>query len=123
MPLQLDAPIAQGGTNVSGGQRQRLSIARALVRHPQIFVLDDAFSALDVATEARLRSALRAQTKDATVILVAQRVSSIVLGISVRARATSLRVARRDSSTTTHRNTRASRIRADQRALLACAYT
>ena len=78
MPLKLDAPIAQGGTNVSGGQRQRLSIARALLRKPKIFLFDDSFSALDLATEARLRAALRPHTKDATVILVAQRVMSIV---------------------------------------------
>ncbi len=61
MPEQLDAPIAQGGTNVSGGQRQRLAIARALVRRPEIYLFDDAFSALDVATDARLRAALRAR--------------------------------------------------------------
>jgi ATP-binding cassette subfamily B protein len=78
MPQRLDSPIAQGGTNVSGGQRQRLSIARALLRRPSIYLLDDAFSALDVATEARLRAALRERTHDATVILVAQRVASIV---------------------------------------------
>jgi ATP-binding cassette subfamily B protein len=78
MPAQLDAPIAQGGTNVSGGQRQRLSIARALVRRPSIYLFDDAFSALDLATEARLRVALRPHIKDATVIMVAQRVASIV---------------------------------------------
>ena len=58
MPGQLDAPISQGGTNVSGGQRQRLSIARALVKRPEIYVFDDSFSALDVATDARLRAAL-----------------------------------------------------------------
>jgi ATP-binding cassette subfamily B protein len=78
MPAQLDAPIAQGGTNVSGGQRQRLSIARALVRRPSIYLFDDAFSALDLATEARLRVALRPHIQDATVIMVAQRVASIV---------------------------------------------
>ncbi len=78
MPQKLDAPIAQGGTNVSGGQRQRLSIARALLRKPKIFLFDDSFSALDLATEARLRTALRPHTKDATVIMVAQRVASIV---------------------------------------------
>jgi ATP-binding cassette subfamily B protein len=78
MPQRLDSPIAQGGTNVSGGQRQRLSIARALLRRPAIYLLDDSFSALDVATEARLRAALRDRTRDATVILVAQRVASIV---------------------------------------------
>ena len=78
MPLRLDAPIAQGGTNVSGGQRQRLSIARALLRKPSIFLFDDSFSALDLATEARLRVALRPHTATATVIMVAQRVASII---------------------------------------------
>ncbi|MCD4523984.1 ABC transporter ATP-binding protein [Nocardioides sp. cx-173] len=77
MPEGLDAPIVQGGTNVSGGQRQRLAIARALVRRPEIYLFDDAFSALDLATDARLRAALRPETRDATVVLVAQRVSSI----------------------------------------------
>jgi ATP-binding cassette subfamily B protein len=78
MPLQLEAPIAQGGTNVSGGQRQRLSIARALLRRPSIYLFDDSFSALDLATEAQLRAALRPHTRDATMIMVAQRVASIV---------------------------------------------
>ncbi|QIM22806.1 ABC transporter ATP-binding protein [Phycicoccus sp. HDW14] len=78
MPGGLDAPIAQGGTNVSGGQRQRLAIARALVRRPAVYLFDDAFSALDVATDARLRAALRPVTREATVVLVAQRVSSII---------------------------------------------
>lgn len=73
----LEAPIAQGGTNVSGGQRQRLSIARALVKKPGIYVFDDSFSALDVATDARLRQALTRTTKDAAVLIVAQRVSTI----------------------------------------------
>jgi ATP-binding cassette subfamily B protein len=77
MPQQLDAPISQGGTNVSGGQRQRLSIARALVRRPHIYVFDDSFSALDVATDARLRAALASETRDAAVLIVAQRVSTI----------------------------------------------
>lgn len=78
MPQKLESPIAQGGTNVSGGQRQRLSIARALLRRPGVFLFDDAFSALDLATEARLRAALRARTAEATVILVAQRVASVI---------------------------------------------
>lgn len=73
----LNRRIAQGGTNVSGGQRQRLSIARALVTKPNVYLFDDSFSALDVATDARLRKALKAKTKDATVIIVAQRVSTI----------------------------------------------
>jgi ATP-binding cassette subfamily B protein len=73
----LDATIAQGGSNVSGGQRQRLSIARALVKRPEIYVFDDSFSALDVATDARLRAALRAETTGACVIIVAQRVATI----------------------------------------------
>ncbi len=77
MPEQLDTPVAQGGTTVSGGQRQRLAIARALVRRPEIFLFDDAFSALDVATDARLRAALRPVTRDATVLLVAQRIATI----------------------------------------------
>lgn len=71
------AHIAQGGTNVSGGQKQRLAIARALVRRPEIYVLDDSFSALDFKTDARLRVALRKETGDATVIIVAQRVSTV----------------------------------------------
>ncbi|MFE9747817.1 ABC transporter ATP-binding protein [Saccharothrix saharensis] len=78
MPGGLDAVIAQGGTNVSGGQRQRLSIARALVRRPDIYLFDDAFSALDLATDARLRAALRPHTREAVVIVVAQRVSTIL---------------------------------------------
>jgi ATP-binding cassette, subfamily B, multidrug efflux pump len=73
----LDAPIAQGGTNVSGGQRQRLAIARVLVRRPEIYLFDDSFSALDYATDARLRAALAHETADATVVIVAQRVSTI----------------------------------------------
>ncbi|MED7953312.1 ABC transporter ATP-binding protein [Streptomyces sp. BE20] len=73
----LDAPIAQGGGNVSGGQRQRLAIARTLVRRPDIYLFDDSFSALDYATDARLRKALARETADATVVIVAQRVSTI----------------------------------------------
>jgi ATP-binding cassette, subfamily B, multidrug efflux pump len=77
MPDGLDSAIAQGGTNVSGGQRQRLAIARAIVRRPEIYLFDDSFSALDLATDARLRAALRPVTRDATVLIVAQRVSTI----------------------------------------------
>ncbi|MFI9204994.1 ABC transporter ATP-binding protein [Streptomyces sp. NPDC053048] len=73
----LDAPVAQGGSNVSGGQRQRLAIARALVRRPGIYLFDDSFSALDYATDARLRAALARETGNATVLIVAQRVSTI----------------------------------------------
>ncbi len=77
MPGGLDTPIEQGGTNVSGGQRQRLAIARALVRRPDVYLFDDSFSALDVATDARLRAALAPYTRQAAVIIVAQRVSTI----------------------------------------------
>ncbi|MGF0314523.1 ABC transporter ATP-binding protein [Nocardia fluminea] len=77
MPQGLDTPVAQGGTTVSGGQRQRLCIARALVRKPRIFLFDDSFSALDVATDARLRAALKPETADASVIIVAQRIQTI----------------------------------------------
>ena len=77
MPEGLDSPITQGGTNVSGGQRQRLAIARAVIRRPEIYLFDDSFSALDLATDARLRAALRPVTRDATVLIVAQRVSTI----------------------------------------------
>ncbi|GAA2463554.1 ABC transporter ATP-binding protein [Agromyces soli] len=77
MPERLEAPIAQGGTNVSGGQRQRLSIARALVKRPAVFLFDDSFSALDTATDARLRAALERTVGDATMIVVAQRVATI----------------------------------------------
>jgi ATP-binding cassette subfamily B multidrug efflux pump len=73
----LDATVAQGGTNVSGGQRQRLAIARAVVGRPAVYLFDDCFSALDVGTEARLRAALRPLAREATVLVVAQRVSSI----------------------------------------------
>ncbi|GAA2741726.1 ABC transporter ATP-binding protein [Terrabacter aerolatus] len=74
----LDAAIAQGGTNVSGGQRQRLAIARAIVKRPDIYLFDDSFSALDLSTDARLRRALRPATARSTVVIVAQRVSTIV---------------------------------------------
>src|SRR5204862_5339931 len=78
MPGGLEARIEQGGTNVSGGQRQRLSIARALVRRPEIYVFDDSFSALDLATDARLRAALKGETDGATVFIVSQRVGTIM---------------------------------------------
>jgi len=77
MPGGLDAPISQGGTNVSGGQRQRLAIARALVRRPHLYLFDDSFSALDYATDAALRAALIPETRDAAVLVVAQRVATI----------------------------------------------
>jgi len=77
MPDGLETPVAQGGTSVSGGQRQRLAIARVLVRRPQVYLFDDSFSALDLATDARLRAALRPVTATATVVVVAQRVASI----------------------------------------------
>ena len=77
LPQGLDSPVAQGGTNFSGGQRQRLAIARAVVRRPAIYLFDDSFSALDLATDARLRAALKPVTLDATVVVVAQRVSTI----------------------------------------------
>jgi ATP-binding cassette, subfamily B, multidrug efflux pump len=78
MPGGLEAEIEQGGSNVSGGQRQRLAIARAIVKRPPIYVFDDSFSALDFQTDARLRAALRDETRDATVIIVAQRVGTIM---------------------------------------------
>ncbi|WP_457973613.1 ABC transporter ATP-binding protein [Arthrobacter sp. D1-17] len=74
----LDAPISQGGTNVSGGQRQRLAIARALVKRPGLYIFDDSFSSLDTGTDARLRQALKRSTAGATLVIIAQRVSSIV---------------------------------------------
>jgi ATP-binding cassette, subfamily B, multidrug efflux pump len=78
MPERLDGPISQGGTNVSGGQRQRLAIARALVKRPEIYIFDDSFSALDTATDQRLRQALAKDVRGATILIVAQRVSTIV---------------------------------------------
>ncbi|GAA1327355.1 ABC transporter ATP-binding protein [Brachybacterium rhamnosum] len=77
MPQELDSPIAQGGTNVSGGQRQRLCIARALAAKPSVYLFDDSFSALDLTTDARLRTALAPETRDALVLIVAQRVTTI----------------------------------------------
>jgi len=78
MPDGLEGSIAQGGTNLSGGQKQRLAIARALIRRPEIYLFDDSFSALDLATDARLRAALAPVTTDAIVVVVAQRVSTII---------------------------------------------
>ncbi|MER5967945.1 ABC transporter ATP-binding protein, partial [Streptomyces sp. NPDC002057] len=72
-----DAPVSQGGTNLSGGQRQRLAIARTLVQRPEIYLFDDSFSALDYETDALLRAALARETADSTVVIVAQRVSTI----------------------------------------------
>lgn len=77
LPEGLEAPVAQAGTNFSGGQKQRLAIARAVVRRPEIYLFDDSFSALDLTTDARLRAALAPITRDATVVVVAQRVSTI----------------------------------------------
>lgn len=77
MPEGLDSPIAQGGSNVSGGQRQRLSIARALLSKPDIYLFDDSFSALDLQTDARLRAALKPETREALMVIVVQRVSTI----------------------------------------------
>ena len=71
-------PIAQGGSNVSGGQKQRLSIARAIAKNPEIFIFDDSFSALDFKTDLALRQALKRETKDATTLIVAQRISTII---------------------------------------------
>jgi ATP-binding cassette subfamily B multidrug efflux pump len=78
MPDGLESPVAQGGANLSGGQRQRIAIARAVVKRPEIYIFDDSFSALDFATDARLRTALHAETRDATVLIVAQRVGTIM---------------------------------------------
>jgi ATP-binding cassette subfamily B protein len=78
MSENFDAPVAQGGNNLSGGQKQRLSIARALVRKPKVYIFDDSFSALDFTTEARLREALTKETLAATVLIVAQRVSTVM---------------------------------------------
>jgi len=78
MPDQFAATISQGGINLSGGQKQRLSMARAIVRKPDVYVFDDSFSALDFATDARLRAALKSETADATVLVVAQRISTVI---------------------------------------------
>ena len=77
-PEKFETEISQGGTNVSGGQKQRLSIARALAKKPKIFIFDDSFSALDLKTDAKLRKELKARTKDTTVLIVAQRISTII---------------------------------------------
>ena len=77
LPAGLDAPVAQGGSNFSGGQRQRLAIARALVAKPELYVFDDSFSALDFKTDAALRAALETETSGAAVLIIAQRVSTI----------------------------------------------
>jgi ATP-binding cassette subfamily B protein len=73
-----ESQIAQGGANLSGGQKQRMAIARALVRRPEIYIFDDSFSALDFKTDARLRAALKQETEDATVIIIAQRVATVM---------------------------------------------
>src|SRR6185436_4948557 len=78
MPEKFNSPISQGGINLSGGQKQRLAIARAIVRKPDVYVFDDSFSALDFATDARLRAALKNETANATVFVVAQRISTVI---------------------------------------------
>ena len=77
-PQKYNEPVSQGGTNVSGGQKQRLSIARAIAKDPEIFIFDDSFSALDFKTDSQLRKALKEYTKDATTVIVAQRISTIL---------------------------------------------
>ena len=77
-PEKYESPVSQGGTNVSGGQKQRLSIARAIAKDPEIFIFDDSFSALDFKTDSQLRKALKEYTKDATTVIVAQRISTIL---------------------------------------------
>jgi ATP-binding cassette subfamily B protein len=78
MKDSFDSVISQGGTNLSGGQKQRLAIARALIRRPDVHIFDDSFSALDFKTDAKLRRALKKETADSTVIIVAQRVSTVL---------------------------------------------
>ena len=77
-PDGYESPISQGGSNVSGGQKQRLSIARAIAKHPEVYIFDDSFSALDFKTDVALRRALKKRTKDSTVLIVAQRISTIL---------------------------------------------
>lgn len=77
-PEGYDSPVAQGGSNVSGGQKQRLAIARVIAKHPKVYLFDDSFSALDYKTDAALRKALHEQAADATVLIVAQRISTIL---------------------------------------------
>ena len=77
-PQGLDTPVSQGGTNFSGGQRQRLAIARALMKHADLYIFDDSFSALDFKTDAALRHALQGETRDAAVLIIAQRISTIL---------------------------------------------
>lgn len=77
-PLGFDEPLSEGGTNFSGGQKQRLAIARAVIRRPEVYIFDDSFSALDYQTDAKLRARLKKETKEATVLIVAQRVSTIM---------------------------------------------
>jgi ATP-binding cassette subfamily B multidrug efflux pump len=78
MKQTYDSQIAQGGTNISGGQKQRLAIARALAKHPEIYIFDDSFSALDFKTEAKLRAAIKKETKNDTVLIIAQRVTTVM---------------------------------------------
>ena len=78
MDKGIDSHVARGGTNISGGQKQRLSIARAIARDPEIYIFDDSFSALDYQTDARLRNELKTYTKDATSLIVAQRIGTIM---------------------------------------------
>ena len=77
-PKKYESPISQGGSNVSGGQKQRLSIARAIAKRPEVFIFDDSFSALDFKTDVALRKALKKRTKESTVLIVAQRISTIL---------------------------------------------
>src|SRR5205814_8220148 len=78
MPEKFESPISQGGINLSGGQKQRLAIARAIVRKPDVYVFDDSFAALDFVTDAKLRAALKSETANATVFVVAQRIGTVI---------------------------------------------